>query len=118
MSRSALISSVAVKLARSHPVHQAPTPPVLHKVLREKAAARGWSVSNVVMMDAVQNKRKEMRNYLYLETAFVFFIFKNRANFFVLLAVMGLQRVFLHMFFLQDKNSPTDEDKPLALNNR
>ncbi|XP_053533436.1 stimulated by retinoic acid gene 6 protein-like isoform X1 [Ictalurus punctatus] len=40
------------------------------------------------------------------------------ANFFVLLAVMGLQRVFLHMFFLQDKNSPTDEDKPLALNNR
>lgn len=113
MSRSALISSVAVKLARSHPVHQAPTPPV-----REKAAARGWSVSNVVMMDAVQNKRKEMRNYLYLETAFVFFIFKNRANFFVLLAVMGLQRMCLHMFFLQDKNSPTDEDKPLALNNR
>ncbi|XP_058239988.1 stimulated by retinoic acid gene 6 protein-like [Hemibagrus wyckioides] len=40
------------------------------------------------------------------------------ANFFVVLAVMGLQRMFLHIFFLQDKNSPTDKDKPLALNNR
>ncbi|KAF4071709.1 hypothetical protein AMELA_G00276480 [Ameiurus melas] len=40
------------------------------------------------------------------------------ANFLVVLAVMALQRMFLHMFFLQDKNSPTDEDKPLALNNR
>ncbi|KAK2865506.1 hypothetical protein Q7C36_001562 [Tachysurus vachellii] len=40
------------------------------------------------------------------------------ANFFVVLAVMGLQRMFIHMFFLQDKNSPMDKDKPLALNNR
>ncbi|XP_026990493.1 stimulated by retinoic acid gene 6 protein-like isoform X3 [Tachysurus fulvidraco] len=40
------------------------------------------------------------------------------ANFFVLLAVMGLQRMFIHLFFLQDKNSPMDKDKPLALNNR
>ncbi|KAK3507749.1 hypothetical protein QTP70_035082 [Hemibagrus guttatus] len=40
------------------------------------------------------------------------------ANFFVVLAVMALQRMFLHMFFLQDKISSTDKDKPLALNNR
>ncbi|KAM9449613.1 stimulated by retinoic acid gene 6 protein-like isoform 2-T2 [Clarias gariepinus] len=40
------------------------------------------------------------------------------ANFFVVLAVMALQRMFIHMFFLQDKNSPLDKDKPLALNNR
>ncbi|XP_034157055.2 stimulated by retinoic acid gene 6 protein-like isoform X2 [Pangasianodon hypophthalmus] len=39
-------------------------------------------------------------------------------NFFILLAVMGLQRMLSHLFFLQDKTSPTDEDKPLALNNR
>lgn len=40
------------------------------------------------------------------------------ANFFVVLAVMGLQRMFIHILFLQDKNSPMDKDKPLALNNR
>lgn len=45
-------------------------------------------------------------------------LYQNRANFFVVLAVMALQRMFIHMFFLQDKNSPLDKDKPLALNNR
>ncbi|KAF4071710.1 hypothetical protein AMELA_G00276500 [Ameiurus melas] len=45
-------------------------------------------------------------------------ISKSLANFFTLLAVMGLQRLLSHIFFLQDKTSPTDEVKPLALNNR
>ncbi|XP_046698457.1 stimulated by retinoic acid gene 6 protein-like isoform X1 [Silurus meridionalis] len=40
------------------------------------------------------------------------------ANFLVVMAVMELQRVLIHFFFLQDKNTPTDKDKPLALNNR
>ncbi|XP_060772763.1 stimulated by retinoic acid gene 6 protein-like isoform X2 [Neoarius graeffei] len=40
------------------------------------------------------------------------------ANFFILIIVMVLQRVLSRIFFLQDKISPTDEDKPLALNNR
>ncbi|KAF5891616.1 stimulated by retinoic acid 6 protein-like isoform X1, partial [Clarias magur] len=40
------------------------------------------------------------------------------ANFFVVLALTGLQRMLIHMFFLQDKNSPLDKDKPIALNNR
>ncbi|KAF4074719.1 hypothetical protein AMELA_G00242470 [Ameiurus melas] len=57
-----------------------------------------------------------IRTYGFLPWLKDLFIFL--ANFFVLLAVMGLQRMFLYMFFLQDKNSPTDEDKPLALNNR
>ncbi|XP_053474844.1 stimulated by retinoic acid gene 6 protein-like isoform X2 [Ictalurus furcatus] len=43
---------------------------------------------------------------------------KNLANFFTLLALMWLQRLLSHIFFLQDKTSPTDEVKPLALNNR
>ncbi|KAF5891617.1 stimulated by retinoic acid 6 protein, partial [Clarias magur] len=40
------------------------------------------------------------------------------SNFFILLALAGLQRMLGHFFFLQDKTSPTDEGKPLALNNR
>ncbi|XP_053533384.1 stimulated by retinoic acid gene 6 protein-like isoform X2 [Ictalurus punctatus] len=43
---------------------------------------------------------------------------KSLANFFTLLALMLLQRLLSHIFFLQDKTSPTDEAKPLALNNR
>ncbi|KAM9449611.1 stimulated by retinoic acid gene 6 protein-like isoform 2-T2 [Clarias gariepinus] len=37
---------------------------------------------------------------------------------FILLVLMGLQRMLGHVFFLQDKTLPTDEGKPLALNNR
>ncbi|XP_026990489.1 stimulated by retinoic acid gene 6 protein-like isoform X2 [Tachysurus fulvidraco] len=40
------------------------------------------------------------------------------ANFFTLIALMGLQRIMCQIFFLQDKVSPTDKDKPLALKNR
>ncbi|XP_060720688.1 stimulated by retinoic acid gene 6 protein-like isoform X2 [Tachysurus vachellii] len=40
------------------------------------------------------------------------------ANFITLIALMGLQRVMCQIFFLQDKVSPTDKDKPLALKNR
>ncbi|XP_046691115.1 stimulated by retinoic acid gene 6 protein-like isoform X2 [Silurus meridionalis] len=39
-------------------------------------------------------------------------------NFFLLLALMGLQRMLGHLFFLQDKTTEKDKDKPLALNNR
>ncbi|KAM9449888.1 stimulated by retinoic acid gene 6 protein-like [Clarias gariepinus] len=40
------------------------------------------------------------------------------ANFFIMLVVMTLQRLFIHIFFLQDKKSPLDKEKPLALDNR
>ncbi|KAF5891611.1 stimulated by retinoic acid 6 protein, partial [Clarias magur] len=40
------------------------------------------------------------------------------ANFFIMLVVMALQRIFIHIFFLQDKKSPLDKEKPLALDNR
>ncbi|KAF7686646.1 stimulated by retinoic acid gene 6 protein-like [Silurus meridionalis] len=40
------------------------------------------------------------------------------SNIFILLALMGLQRLLGHFFFMQDKQSENDEVKPLALNNR
>ncbi|KAI5620889.1 STRA6-like isoform X1 [Silurus asotus] len=40
------------------------------------------------------------------------------SNFFLLLALMGLQRILGHLLFLQDKTTEKDKDKPLALNNR
>ncbi|KAK3507750.1 hypothetical protein QTP70_035081, partial [Hemibagrus guttatus] len=39
-------------------------------------------------------------------------------NFFIVFALMRFQRIIIKIFFLQDKNSPQDKLKPLALNNR
>ncbi|KAL7841113.1 hypothetical protein SRHO_G00248040 [Serrasalmus rhombeus] len=40
------------------------------------------------------------------------------ANFFIVLALLKLQVLLVRIFFLQDKLSPQDKQKPLALNNR
>ncbi|XP_034157051.2 stimulated by retinoic acid gene 6 protein-like [Pangasianodon hypophthalmus] len=39
-------------------------------------------------------------------------------NFFVMLTLMRFQRIVIKIFFLQDKSSPQDKEKPLALKNR
>ncbi|XP_053335406.1 stimulated by retinoic acid gene 6 protein-like [Clarias gariepinus] len=39
-------------------------------------------------------------------------------NFFIVFTLMKLQRIVIKWVFLQDKTSPHDEEKPLALNNR
>ncbi|XP_053533440.1 stimulated by retinoic acid gene 6 protein-like isoform X2 [Ictalurus punctatus] len=39
-------------------------------------------------------------------------------NMSIVFILMRLQRILIKMFFLQDKTSPQDEEKPLALNNR
>ncbi|KAM9449849.1 stimulated by retinoic acid gene 6 protein-like [Clarias gariepinus] len=40
------------------------------------------------------------------------------AHFLILFTLMKLQRIVIKWVFLQDKNSPHDKEKPLALNNR
>ncbi|KAL7841114.1 hypothetical protein SRHO_G00248050 [Serrasalmus rhombeus] len=40
------------------------------------------------------------------------------ANFFIVLLLLKLQVLLVRLFFLQDKLSPEDKQKPLALNNR
>ncbi|KAL7856282.1 hypothetical protein AOLI_G00198860 [Acnodon oligacanthus] len=40
------------------------------------------------------------------------------ANFFIVFALLKLQVLLVRIFFLQDKLSPEDKQKPLALNNR
>ncbi|KAF4071708.1 hypothetical protein AMELA_G00276460 [Ameiurus melas] len=39
-------------------------------------------------------------------------------NMFMVFILMRFQRIVIKMFFLQDKTSPQDKEKPLALNNR
>ncbi|XP_058240030.1 stimulated by retinoic acid gene 6 protein-like [Hemibagrus wyckioides] len=39
-------------------------------------------------------------------------------NFIIVFTLMRFQRFMIKIFFLQDKNSPQDKEKPLALNNR